>query len=251
MVDRGLVRVHALRDRPEQDVGAGHPLEDLGEVLAAGLGLGQLPVRLDPVQVLHGPADEGHRVRVVGRHRERAVRPDLCAHAVRLGDPVHHALHGREQPGSGVRGEGTQGEGEGGAVRDDVGRRARAQVPDGRDHRVEGVELPGNHGLQRQHHLGGHGHRILGQVRHGAVPASTVHRHHQVVAAGLDRPRAAAQDAAQVGARGDMDRVGDVHRPPGRLQQPLLDHVQGAAAGLLPGLEHGHHVRGELPTTAH
>ena len=103
------------------------------------------------------------------------------------------------------------------------------------DHRrITGMQLARHHGLQGQHQLAA-GHQAVGSLmRHRRVAAVAAHGDFKTTGSGHHR---AGHDRHFPGrnSRPVVQSENGVHRE--LLEQPLFNHPQGAASGLLGGLE--------------
>ena len=120
------------------------------------------------------------------------------------------------------------------------------EQPDGDHHRVEDVELAGDHRLQGDHHLRGDHDRVGGRVRAGGVPADPAHGDEQAGRRGHQRPAPGGEHPPRQDAGEHVQPVRGRHPRPGRVQHPLGEHRGGAVVPLLARLEHEHHVAGQL-----
>ena len=121
-----------------------------------------------------------------------------------------------------------------------------AILPDGDHDRVEGVERACHRGLQRGAHGADRGDRVAGAVGGGAVPALAADGDVQLVGGGVLRAGPRGPDPA-----GDLGGVGvpgvrRVDPASGDVQESLGHHGLGAAGTFLAGLEHEHHVAGQV-----
>ena len=82
-------------------------------------------------------------------------------------------------------------------------------------------------------------------VQRRAVPARAADRHAQPVGAAMSGPGRQANTRRAV-ADEHVQAVGGVDPLPGGVQHALVDHAAGAVEALLAGLEHEHHVTGEV-----
>ncbi len=121
-----------------------------------------------------------------------------------------------------------------------------SMTADGQHDRVEDVEAPRDHRLQRGDHLRGRGDRVLGAVRRRAVTALAAD-HDREVAAGRHHRAGPAEELGVGIHRGeDVHAVRRVGAPSRRVEHALLDHHAGAVPALLAGLEHQHHVAAQV-----
>src|SRR5215217_8593704 len=113
--------------------------------------------------------------------------------------------------------------------------------PADREHdRVEDVELPRHHRLQRTDHLTGDRDRVLPAVGLRSVGAGSDHPYQELVRGGHQWPGPAVPDAERVAGGLHVQAVSRVDPTPGRLQDAFADHDRRPARGLLTGLEHEH-----------
>ena len=249
MVVRAARRVAG--GRAEHEVAAGHRGQHPGEVLRPRLRMrhalvavvaedlgDHLPGELRVRRVVHG-----RRVLVVVLHRRfRAVgRGDLRTQPRRL----------RADTVPGPRGEGPYRRVEVRGVRDDVAPGAGVEGTDGHHHRVEDVEAPGDHRLERGHHGGRRGHRVAPVVRRGAVAAPAVHGHLEPVAGGHQRAGPGPEGPPRVLRRHHVHAVRRVGPPAGGVEHALVDHQAGAVPALLTGLEHEDHITAQRLPVLH
>jgi hypothetical protein len=142
-----------LAGRAERDQGAWYGVEHPREVLRRGQRVRQ------PNKALLAVLFADHRYHqvdfggVVDSDGTLLGRLDLEVEPVRGRDPPADANRFAEDLAVRLAREGPQRRLERGRVRDDVGRGARVEGPDGDDHGVEDVERASHEGLQRRHHL--------------------------------------------------------------------------------------------------
>jgi hypothetical protein len=129
---------------------------------------------------------------------------------------------------------------------DDVVCGAGVQAADGDHDRIERVEVPGHHGLQREHHLADRRDRVRGQMRLGGVTAPPVHGHGDLVGGGEHRSRPGGEHAARQPVGRDVQAVSRHRARAGRLQDAFVDHVPGAGVTFLARLEHEDHAAADL-----
>ncbi len=129
-------------------------------------------------------------------------------------------------------------------IRNDVRRRAGAQLPDGEHYRVEGVEPSGDVGVQRGDRLGQRRHRVKGLMRTTAVPAAAREGHLQHRVGRHDRSGTAERQPVRLVGE-DVQRIGDVRPGTGDVEQALVEHRLRAAVTFLPRLEHEHDRTGQ------
>ncbi len=191
-----------------------------------------------------GPEERGRGVvegrcagGVVDHGRVALGQGDVGARSVGSGDVVGEARDAVAYQLPGGWGEGAEGTADLGGFGDDVGRRARVDRGDGDHGRIEDVDGTRDHGLQGLDDLAGHGDGVEGPVWCGGVSAAAAYGHVQPVGGGEGGPRPQVHGAA-VEARGDVQGERGRHAAAvGGLQHPLVDHVPGAPAGFLRGLE--------------
>ena len=223
---------------------ARHLLQDVGEVLGPHPGV--LPLRhgILPEQAPQAPRGEGGlggvadggRVQLGEVHRDRA--------AVGRGDALRQLLHHAPEPLRARPIHGAHGPADEGLIPDHVLRgTARAQLRDGRDHRLRSRE--GLLDLRRQGggDLDGGRHGVARVVRLRAVPAGPVHGDAQDVGRGHVGARPVLEGAPLTGVH--VEAVGGDDARARGVEHPLLDHRQRAARVLLARLEHEHDVAGQ------
>ncbi|ESU48690.1 hypothetical protein P376_3332 [Streptomyces sp. HCCB10043] len=246
VVHRGGDRVGAGRAGAEPDERAGHLAQHEREVLGPGHRLRGLEGVVGAEDVAGGGQGEGGLVGVVDGRRVLLDVVDLRAYAVGGGHPVHGPFEGGADGGVGGVGEGADRRVEVRGGRDDVGGRTRVEAAHGDDGRIEDVDLAGDEGLERGDHGAHRGHRVGRGVRGRTVPAPAVHGDVDRVGRGEHGPWPGGGEAGRGPGGDDVQGVRGDDPLPRRVEDPLVDHDLRAALALLAGLEHEHHVPGQL-----
>jgi len=114
------------------------------------------------------------------------------------------------------------------------------------DHRIEHVEPPGDHGLQRDHHLARGRDRVGGPVRLGGVPAPAADGDRDLVGGGEHRAWPGGEHPERELARRHVQAERRDRPAAGRVEHALADHVPGAGVALFSRLEHEDHRAGQL-----
>ena len=161
---------------------------------------------------------------------------DLGLAAVRGRGVLAHGRQVDEHPAADLVGERAHGALQKGRLGDHVGRRPGPDVRDREHDRLERVEPPGDHRLQRADHRSGGRDRVERIVRRRGMPTTSGHGDLQDVAGGHDRPGPGQHVAGRPG-RADVQGERLLRRP-GGLQHALFDHETGSVVSFLAGLEH-------------
>ena len=217
----------------DKAVRAGLGLEHVGKIFRAHGGL-----LLDDVV---GPDDTGHHsaakigfIRGVNGRRVVALKLEIAAHTESCAGVLGDFFHARFNHVQHLDREGAHRALNLHHVGDDVGGLACVNHGDGHHACINRLLVAADDGLKRLHHLASHRHRVQAVVRKGSVATAAFDDDLELVAGGHHRPRAHGK-FANLGARPVMHAEHRLHRE--FLEQPVFDHLAGAATAFFGGLE--------------
>ena len=204
------------------------------------------PARLHAVRSQHPvrrPVQQPAALRVVDQrgdaqlHRRRAAPAEGPAEV--LPDPGD----GLQVPPPHLVVQGAQGPPEGDGIWNDIGGGTAVDLSKGEHHRVGGVVVPADQGLELHQQSGAEDHRVHAQLRVGAVAPLPRHLQADAVAAGVGDPLPDGD-----GPQGQVGGAVEAHHRVGRPipEQALAQHSGRTVKGLLPALEDQQHVSPQL-----
>ena len=251
MVRRGTTGIELGEASTEEAERAGHPLQDVAEVLGTHhrvrLGVHEVVAEQLGGRLHHlaGVAVIVDGDRVAERHLD--LHASVVGGGDALGDAPQFVVHLRARA---LRHRADRPE-DRGRLGDHVARRAGGDLGDRDDRWIEHVDATRHHRLDRLHDRAGDRNRIERLVRRRRVSATAgdddvqrVGRRHRGTAA--QTHDAAARHRRDVQREGTGDRAAGVGRRV--VEQPFFEHEAGAVEPFLAGLEHEEHPTGEIST---